>query len=173
MIAAEAVRIAQTSGLTAAAKRLEEAHQIEQRMLGADAPSGMSYPSAAPHASSTGRERGPVAPSSMAPSVPPMSASMPPVHPSGPPSYLAPQNQSSRPSVPPPMSVQPMSGPASRAPYSNDAFAPGDSGRPSLDPYAFQARLKPSLFRLNAYTLVALAVAAFMLAFVVLWAFFG
>jgi hypothetical protein len=158
LIAAEAVRLAQTSGLKAAAHRLEEAHQLEQRMISGAEGTNVSSPTSVL----------PPQPKPLAPSVPP---SVPGA--SAQPSYLAPQSH--RPSVPPPMSVPPMSGPMSTtAPrYAMDPSYATSDGRPSLDPYAFQSRLKPSLFRLNAYTLVALAVAAFMLAFVVLWAFFG
>ncbi|HVY46263.1 MAG TPA: hypothetical protein VHB21_10310, partial [Minicystis sp.] len=162
LVAAEAVRLAQSAGLAAAAARLDEAHELERRMASGapgDGPSGSrgSVVPPPPFDSAVSQGR----PLSVPPQSMPPFSSMPPSQPA----FGAPSSSM------PPGSAQ-LSVPPSRAPYSLDPSASGDN-RPSLDPSAFQARVKPSVFGVSGPVLALLAAVAFGVAFLVLWLIFG
>ncbi len=169
LIAADAVRLLSSSGLAAAAQRLEQARQVERTIPrgqgDANASTAVLHDSAsASHASL------PQAPPANRPSfAPPVyegaasSASQPPPSfPQLPPSPTAPIL------LPAPSSFTSASSGASASLQTD----PG-SRSPALDDAAFRARLKPGLLGMPPLAIAGLGIVAFCIVFLLIWLFFG
>jgi serine/threonine-protein kinase len=166
LIAADAVRLLGTSGLAAAAQRLEQARTVERtipRAQGdvgaATAPLPESVVSAALRSSS---------PASGYPSQPTSRPSyLPPVYDGAALGATPRPSQASLP-LPPPSPIL-LPGPVS---YSN---LPPDPGPHPLafDDRAFRAKLKPGVLGMPPLAIAGLGIVAFCVVFLLIWLFFG
>jgi eukaryotic-like serine/threonine-protein kinase len=173
LIAADAVRLLSSSGLAAAAQRLEQARQVERtipRSAQGDAATSTAVlhdSASASHASSPS-----VAPSANRPSFSPpvyegaasSSSQRPPSFPQLPPSPTAPIL------LPAPSSYTNAN--AGPSPSSSLQTDPG-SRSPGLDDAAFRARLKPGLLGMPPLAIAGLGIVAFCIVFLLIWLFFG
>ena len=166
LIAADAVRLLGTSGLAAAAHRLEQARTVERTIPRAQGDAGSAT---APLPES-------VVASALRSSPPTMGH---PGHAANRPSYLPPvydraaMGSTPRPSqasfpLPPPSPIL-LPGPVS---YSNLQPDPGPQ-RLAFDENAFRARLKPGVLGMPPLAIAGLGIVAFCVVFLLIWLFFG
>ena len=166
LIAADAVRILGTSGLAAAAQRLEQARHIERTIPRGQGDARAS--TAPPHESASASRSSPPA------AVPSPSSSqasfLPPVY-EGAASGTSPRPPSFPQLPPAPTAPILLPGPGS-SPSSNLQTDHG-SRSAALDDRAFRARLKPGLLGMPPLAIAGLGIVAFCLVFLLIWLFFG
>ncbi|MEP7126081.1 MAG: serine/threonine-protein kinase, partial [Byssovorax sp.] len=162
LIAADAVRILGTSGLAAAAQRLEQARNVERAIpRGQGEPGGSTGP--LPDLASASRSTTP-AHGAPAPSRP---SFLPPVY-DGAAAGSTPRPSQAQLALPPPSPIL-LPGPVS---YSNLPADPGP--RPlAFDDRAFRARLKPGVLGMPPLAIAGLGIVAFCVVFLLIWLFFG
>lgn len=168
LIAADAVRLLGTSGLAAAAHRLEQARQVERTIPRAQ---GDASASAAPLHDSTGAS----ASHSSPPSVAPASGTNQPSF--FPPVYEGAASGTSQrpPSFPqlPPSPTSPILLPSPGSVSSANLQTDHGSRSPALDDHDFRARLKPGLLGMPPLAIAGLGIVAFCVVFLLIWLFFG
>jgi serine/threonine-protein kinase len=165
LIAADAVRILGTSGLAAAAQRLEQARTVERTIprgqgdAGGTGPLPESAVAAALRASPS--TSGVPAPAASRPSY------LPPVY-DGAAASATPRPSQAHLQLPPPSAML-LPGPVS---YSNLPPDPGPQTAP-FDDRAFRARLKPGVLGMPPLAIAGLGIVAFCVVFLLIWLFFG
>jgi serine/threonine-protein kinase len=162
LIAADAVRILGTSGLAAAAQRLEQARNVERTI-----PRGQGEVGAAtaplPDLASASRSSTP-AHGAPAPSRP---SFLPPVY-DGAAAGSTPRPSQAQLQLPPASPIL-LPGPVS---YSNLPPDPGPRS-PAFDDRAFRAKLKPGVLGMPPLAIAGLGIVAFCVVFLLIWLFFG
>ena len=164
LIAADAVRILGTSGLAAAAQRLEQARNVERgipRGQGEASASTAPLPDLASASRSSTPAHGAPAPAPSRPSF------LPPVY-DGAAAGSTPRPSQAQLQLPPTSPIL-LPGPVS---YSN---LPPDPGPRNLafDDRAFRAKLKPGVLGMPPLAIAGLGIVAFCLVFLLIWLFFG
>ena len=163
LIAADAVRLLGTSGLAAAAHRLEQARNVERTIPRAQGDAGAStgpLPDVSASRSTTPAGGAP-APAASRPSF------LPPVY-DGAAAGSTPRPSQAHLLLPPPSPIL-LPGPVS---YPN---LPPDPGPQQLafDDRAFRAKLKPGVLGMPPLAIAGLGIVAFCVVFLLIWLFFG